>query len=181
MAMTKDRKRGRPRKPDGEAKRSAIGVRVTAEAKQKLQEAADRTGRSLSQEIELRLQQSLDFDDQRQRDFGDESTLRLMRAMATAKLMAEMTWGTSAFEDPATSKVARDAMVAVLDGLLLPLAALEPKDQIEPEAGQAMLLNDPNSRLPADNIRDCILLGLGPTIPAARATLDNQTAKPEKT
>jgi TraY domain-containing protein len=53
-------KRGRPPMPQTEGKRAVIALRVTAEMKRSLQEAADKSGRSLSQEAELRLERSFD-------------------------------------------------------------------------------------------------------------------------
>jgi len=56
--MTNSRKRGRPPKPAEEVKRHALGVRTTRALKEKLEAAAATTGRSLAQEVELRLEQS---------------------------------------------------------------------------------------------------------------------------
>jgi TraY domain len=57
-------KPGRPVKAPIEGERIMIGVRVTPEMKNKLMEAAEASGRSLSQEAEIRLQQSLDVEAQ---------------------------------------------------------------------------------------------------------------------
>lgn len=52
---------GRPRKREIRAgDRVPIGLRVSPAMRESLQESADRSGRSLSQEIELRLERSLD-------------------------------------------------------------------------------------------------------------------------
>jgi TraY domain len=53
---------GRPTKPPKPGERVPIGLRVTAQMKRKLEEAATEKGRSLSQEAEMRLQNSLSSD-----------------------------------------------------------------------------------------------------------------------
>jgi TraY domain len=54
------RARGRPRLGDETAKRAAFNTRVRTALKQSLEAAAERNGRSLSEEIEFRLERSLD-------------------------------------------------------------------------------------------------------------------------
>ena len=62
--MEKKRKRvGRPPKPPVSGERVSLGLRVTAEVKRHLDEAAVRSGRSQSQEAEWRLQNSLETDE----------------------------------------------------------------------------------------------------------------------
>jgi hypothetical protein len=56
--------RGRPRLPDIEAKRGAIGLRVTSELRSTLEKAAAKSGRSMSQEAEFRLEQSFHSEQQ---------------------------------------------------------------------------------------------------------------------
>lgn len=58
MKTEKNRKKGRPPLPKGKAKREAIGLRTTPELKERLQKAADKSGRSLSQEAEFRIELS---------------------------------------------------------------------------------------------------------------------------
>ena len=58
--MEKRKRLGRPMKPPTPGERTPLGLRVTAEVKQKLEEAAIQSGRSLSQEAELRLEQSFE-------------------------------------------------------------------------------------------------------------------------
>ena len=53
---------GRPTKPPVEGARVSLGFRVTAEVKRKLEAAAIKKGRSISQEAEIRLEQSLATD-----------------------------------------------------------------------------------------------------------------------
>jgi hypothetical protein len=58
--MAKPKKRmGRPTKPPREGERVSLGLRVTAGVKRALEKAAIKTGRSISQEAEIRLELSL--------------------------------------------------------------------------------------------------------------------------
>ena len=52
----------RPVKPPKEGERVSLGLRVTPDMRRKLEKAALKSGRSLSQEVERRLDRSLDFD-----------------------------------------------------------------------------------------------------------------------
>jgi len=52
---------GRPTKPPKAGQRVPLGLRVTPEMKKRLEKAATKKGRSLSQEAELRLERSLDL------------------------------------------------------------------------------------------------------------------------
>jgi hypothetical protein len=52
------RKRGRPPKAEDEVKRHPIGVRTTKALKEKIEDAAAGSGRSVAQEVEARLEQS---------------------------------------------------------------------------------------------------------------------------
>ena len=54
------RRRGRPTKPPVPGERVPLSLRVTAEIKDELEQAAIQSGRSLSQEAELRLQTSFE-------------------------------------------------------------------------------------------------------------------------
>lgn len=72
-----DSKRGRPPLPE-EQKRQQIGVRTSLDMKRALEIAADRNGRSVAQEAEWRLQQSID-DEKRA---GGEHTASLLRIIA---------------------------------------------------------------------------------------------------
>ena len=51
---------GRPTKAPVEGERVSLGLRVTADIKRRLEEAAVKKGRSLSQESEFRLEHSFD-------------------------------------------------------------------------------------------------------------------------
>jgi len=79
----------RPRKKPGakpkgpyEHKIRTLTTRITERTRIKLENAASMSGRSLSQEIELRLNRSLDQDDVRYQDFGGEIQYRMCRMFA---------------------------------------------------------------------------------------------------
>src|SRR5262245_17786435 len=74
------RRRGRPAFPKGAGKRHALGLRVTAECRKALEEAAASSGRSISQEIEFRLEQSFHQD----ATFGGRAMAGLFHMMAGA-------------------------------------------------------------------------------------------------
>lgn len=59
----KAKRRGRPTKPPVAGERVPLSLRVTADAKQRLEASAEQNGRSLSQEAEVRLEQSFRDDD----------------------------------------------------------------------------------------------------------------------
>jgi hypothetical protein len=61
--MAKRRSVGRPRQEPEPGERAQLSFRVTADLKRRLDAAADRTGRSQSQEAEFRLERSFDHQD----------------------------------------------------------------------------------------------------------------------
>jgi hypothetical protein len=63
MMTTQPPRIGRPFAPVKDGDRVTLGVRVSADTKRKLEEEANKTGRSLSQEAELRVLQTLDNED----------------------------------------------------------------------------------------------------------------------
>ncbi len=62
--VAKEKRIGRPTKPPAEGERVSLGLRVTADVKRKLEGAAIKKGRSISQEAEFRLEMSLSSDRQ---------------------------------------------------------------------------------------------------------------------
>ena len=157
-------RRGRPPLTPGEPKRASFNTRLRTDLKKRLEAEAANVGRSLSEEIEFRLELSVRSDDERLRDFGDEVTLKLMRALATAKELAELTTRKSALEDPETAKAAYEGMVGILDAAF----RVRPggiEDATSPDIGQ----EDPLARSLGENIRDVLLQGLGPVLPDLQA------------
>ncbi len=107
------RKRGRPALPPEEGKRHPLNVRTTKELREKLDAAIRQSGRSLTQEIELRLERS--FRDEE--GFGGKENYALFKMMGgaadviqarTGKLwMAD--WDTSVSVRAAWKRLASDA------------------------------------------------------------------------
>jgi DNA-binding NarL/FixJ family response regulator len=63
LAETEGKKRGRPAKFPGEGKRTTHTFRIREATRQKLIEAAEGSGRSVSEEIEWRVERSFDHDE----------------------------------------------------------------------------------------------------------------------
>ena len=75
----KAKKRGRPRMKPGQAKRASFNTRLRAPLKEHLAKEAAIAGRSLSEEIEHRLERSLDVMAHIEDAFGSEENYRLAR------------------------------------------------------------------------------------------------------
>ncbi len=85
-AKTGKRKRGRPALKPAQRKRSNVTIRFRDETKTNLQRAASAAGRSLSEEIEARVEQWREYD----RQFGGKELHSLFRMMgATAQIIEE--------------------------------------------------------------------------------------------
>ena len=170
MAPTAAKKASKPGpRPRGpfEGKRKTLTTRITGLTRKRLEDAARDAERSLSQEIEMRLEHSF------VEDLGSEFTRKLMRALALAKEMAEMTTGKSAFKDKETAQATCTAMIAILNAIL-PVGPVPEKDQIEPHEGQEAIIQDPQARSLGDNIRDAILEGLGSNLSAIRSSFTHK-------
>ena len=96
-----------------------LKVRMREPLRAKIERAAKSRGVSLNAEAVERLELSFADNDARARDFGDETALHVMRALATAKKMTELSTGKSAYEDPETSQLALTAMKRVLAALFV--------------------------------------------------------------
>lgn len=75
--MEKRRRTGRPTTAPVEGQKSTLSIRASANLKRNLQSAAEANARSLSQEAELRLEQSFDC------DAVDERLARLEKTQAS--------------------------------------------------------------------------------------------------
>ena len=82
-------RRGRPPLARDKGKRAVLNARVTKKIRQRLETSASARGRSLSQEIEFRLERSFGEDDARISEFGDKLTYRVMKLLALAKEWVE--------------------------------------------------------------------------------------------
>jgi hypothetical protein len=101
-----------------EGKRFTLGLRVTEDRRRKLELAAQDSGRSISQEIELRLEKSF-WDDQ---VMGGEEMMALFRMMAGAAMFVqnrirtqqpEVTW----LNNPSVFQAVRRAWLTIIDGV----------------------------------------------------------------
>ena len=77
-------RRGRPPKGEYPEKKRVFASRIREDTWEMLQQAAAKSGRSLSQEFEFRLRRSLDDDEKIESSFGDLKTLGLMKLAAQA-------------------------------------------------------------------------------------------------
>ena len=104
-ATSKPSRRGRPPLKSGEAKRASFNTRLRNTLKEQLEESARAAGRSLSEEIESRLERSFD----RTESLGGPEYEALFQMMAAAARVIEFRLGKSPFSDPEASGVARNA------------------------------------------------------------------------
>ena len=90
MAERKTRRKpGRPALPPGERKLASLGFRPTPELRLELERAAQENGRSVSKEIESRLENSFLDEDSRNREFGGKALRALFRMLGAAAEIAE--------------------------------------------------------------------------------------------
>lgn len=132
MAKTvgQKRPRGRPRKPPGEAKTAGFSTRLDQGLRGDLQRAADRSGRSLSHEIQQRLRRSFDHERNIQdllQAFGGPETYALLR-MAAQMIKSLEQWGDKRwFDDPWLHRGVTNAIAILLDQVKPPGKAKPPK------------------------------------------------------
>ena len=88
-------RRGRPALKLGSPKRSSFNTRLRTEIKQQLEIEAQIAGRSLSEEIEFRLERSL----QQEADFGGRQLHGLLRLLVGAAEIIQARTGKSASDD----------------------------------------------------------------------------------
>jgi hypothetical protein len=112
-ATSKPARRGRPPLKSGEAKRASFNTRLRNVLKEHLEESARAAGRSLSEEIESRLERSFD----RTESLGGREYEALFQMMAAAARVIEARLGRSPFSDPMASGVARNAWQQIIHNL----------------------------------------------------------------
>ncbi len=76
------RPRGRPRLNEAEKRSEPVGVRLTKSLRKQLDEAARAENRTLTQEIERRLQRSFGLDQEKEGRFGSAGTYWFLRLVA---------------------------------------------------------------------------------------------------
>lgn len=110
MAKSPTRKRtGRPPKA-GVGKRSQFNTRLSSDLKQRLEAEAQAAGRSLSEEIEIRLGRSFSREEDLYDRFGGVGIYRLMLLLATTLQNVEEITGEKWYEDHQTFDEARGAI-----------------------------------------------------------------------
>jgi hypothetical protein len=125
--MAKKKKRGRPPRHPDQLLRGHRSFRIGEKLDAKLQEAATTVGRSISEEIEFRLERSFYDDDMAERFLGSHlaaELLRLIRGVMAFQAMPEGDWSA----DPERAEEMRSAInviLAVLTNLPVDLPAAD--------------------------------------------------------
>ena len=123
-------KGGRPPKYAGEGKRITHTMRFREQTRQKLIEAAQQSSRSVSEEIEHRVDKSFSGMDDAVAMFGGVDIFHLCLTMAGAMKMVELTSKQSITSDAKTAAMARAAVDAVFDLLKINQTAAAPKPSV---------------------------------------------------
>jgi len=92
-------KMGRPPLPPGERRGASMGFRPTPEIRAKLEQAAHENGRSMSQEVEARLEASFLDEEARNREMGGKELRALFRLLGAAAEIIEARTGKNWSED----------------------------------------------------------------------------------
>jgi hypothetical protein len=131
------KKRGRPTLPEGKGKRQTLALRVTEERRKALEEAADRSGRSLSQELEIRLERSFD----EEAAYGGTEMAALFRTMAGAASVIRSRLGGKLWSRDAEAFIAvRAAWLRILDQAQ-PDYTPDPREQYPTDSLSAVCAN----------------------------------------
>jgi len=104
-------KGGRPPKGPYHGKSKTLSTRITAELRSRLEEAAGATGRSLSQEIEFRLERSFE----KAADFGGVLNSITLQTMGEFLHKLETATGRPWRADPVVFDMAREIAFSVLE------------------------------------------------------------------
>ena len=108
-----NRPTGRPPRGEYADKRKTLTTRITAKLRKQLEQAAEKSGRSLSQEIEFRLEQSFHDREALYREFGGESSYNLMRWLALTFWVAEQVTKKPWSEDEETYLIGLEAIKTI--------------------------------------------------------------------
>lgn len=107
------KRRGRPAKFAGERTRGPLTVRLRDEIRNELEQAATKHGRSLSEEIESRMEVSFAFSQQIKHDWGDD-VFRIASAMAASLSRIEDWTGKQWLEDSKTQELFQLTAVQII-------------------------------------------------------------------
>jgi hypothetical protein len=86
MTREQTKRLGRPTKAPTPGKRVALGLKVTAEIKQRIDEEARKTGRTQSQQAELIIERALANEEFLNRLLGDDQSIRTMAVLMVGAL-----------------------------------------------------------------------------------------------
>jgi hypothetical protein len=125
--------RGRPRLPDDQAKRASFTTRLRGELKERLEEEAQIARRSLSEEIEFRLETSVLSQDARERLFGGNHNVALAQILGSSVSLIETVRGTTWVADRETCEAVLKSVPMVLERVLDALQAEQPKNRGRPK------------------------------------------------
>lgn len=114
----------------GEDRRNPINSRIRDGLRERLEEAAKLSDRTLSHEIEERLERSFDAQDVMMKAFHNEKNLSIATAIVSAWRVIEIATGRPWTDDAETVRLARKATEDVLR-LVRPINADKESDQIE--------------------------------------------------
>ena len=122
-----DRQQGRrPLGPD-EGKRSVLNARITTSLRAKLEMAAAETGRSLSQEIELRLEDSFRDETAIHRAVGGKGGFDLLCALGVIATAVGRGFGTIWWRDPKMFAESRRMWDVIFDAVAKGLGESKPE------------------------------------------------------
>ena len=110
-------RRGRPPRGPYANKRKTLSTRITSTLRTRLEEAAEESGRSLSQEIEFRLEQSFADDQAKHEAFGGKHVYALMRLLGSAVSLIETGTGRKWRDDLVTYHQVKATIDKLLYGL----------------------------------------------------------------
>ena len=116
--QTKRNRPGRPPRGEYVDKRKTLSTRITSDLRDRLDKSADESGRSLSQEIEFRLEQSFRDEKALYREFGGQKTYNVMRFLAQIPYFAEQMTRQSWLEDRETFQIVMKAIETILEKAL---------------------------------------------------------------
>ena len=161
--MARKRAPGGGRKPRGEfpGKSQMLTTRITPETRSGLEREAARNGRSLSQEVELRLVSSLDMPKEIEAVWGKPPVYALARLVSQAVTRIEYSTRKSWCQDAFTARAVRVATDIII-AELIPDGPVEVPDSIERTAqsiGRFSSSHAEHSRT-AEGLGSSIALGL---------------------
>ena len=180
--------RGRPRLPDDQAKRASFTTRLRGELKQRLEEEAQIARRSLSEEIEFRLETSVLSQDARERLFGGNHNVALAQILGSSVALIETVRGTTWVADSETCEAVRKSVPMVLEKVLDALQVEQPKYRGKPRAlsndalaqtGRIPLPSDAVESL-ARSLSEILRLTVTHSEPIPESTSQTKTSKPKQ-